>query len=323
MSLRFLIKRVFYTLIMFLMVITINFVIFRLMPGDPLAVVSRELGNSPEAKAALRQAYGLDRPMIVQYLSYVKSMFLFDFGTSFYYKTPVWDVIRPKIVNSLILGVPSMILGVGIGIWGGVAAASRRGKHTDIAITSFTMVLYAVPTFWLGMILLMLFSVKLGWFPVNGMVTAGLSVASRLQYVKDLALHMVVPCTTYALSMFGSYLLIMRSSMIDVMTEDFVLSARAKGLTERQVINRHVVPNALLPVTTIAATTFALLFTGAFSIEILFTWPGMGRLMVDAINSQDYPVLQASNYLIACSVIIMNFIVDVLYVYIDPRVRIE
>lgn len=308
---------------MFLMVISINFVLFRLMPGDPLAMVSRELGNSPEARAAVEKLYGLDRPLIVQFVNYVKDMFTFRFGTSFYFKTPVWDVLRPKIVNSLVLGVPSLVLGVALGIVGGVAAASRRGKRTDMTITTATMVLYAVPTFWLGMILLVVFSVRLGWFPVNGMYTAGMDFATRLEQVKDVALHMAVPVVTYALSMFGSYLLVMRSTMIDLFTEDFVLSARAKGLTEKQVIRRHVVPNALLPVTTIIATTFALLFTGAFSIEILFTWPGMGRLMVDAIHNQDYPVLQAANYLIACSVIVMNFIVDMVYVYIDPRVRVE
>lgn len=323
MSIRFLVNRILYTLLMFLLVITLNFLLFRLMPGDPLSMVSRDLGSSPETRAALEKVYGLDKPLPVQYLEYVKNMFTFNFGTSFFYKQAVWDVLKPKIGSSLLLGIASMPLGVALGIGGGVWAASKRGKRTDMVITSTTMIIYAVPTFWLGMILLMFFSVKLGWFPVNGMITAGETFATKLSYVKDLLLHLTIPVVTYALSMFGSYLLIMRSSMIDVFTEDFVLTARAKGLTEKQVIRRHVVPNAMLPVSTIMATTFALLFTGAFSIEILFSWPGMGRLMVDAITHQDYPILQASNYLIACAVIIVNFIMDVLYMYIDPRVRAE
>lgn len=323
MSARFLVNRIIYTLLMFLLVISLNFFLFRVMPGDPLSMVSRELGSSPEARAALEKVYGLDKPKAVQYLDYVKDMLTFNFGTSFFYKQSVWDVLKPKIWSSLILGIASTPLGIGMGLIGGILAAKKRGKRTDMLITSTTMIIYAVPTFWLGMIFMMVFSVKLGWFPVNGMVTPGESFATKLGYIKDLLLHLVIPAVTYALSMFGSYLLIMRGSMIDVFTEDFVLTARAKGLTERQVTYRHVVPNALLPISTIIATTFALLFTGAFSIEILFSWPGMGRLMVDAITHQDYPILQASNYLIACSVILVNFAMDVVYMYIDPRVRAE
>ena len=322
-SIRFLINRIVYTLLMFLIVITLNFCLFRLMPGDPLSMVSREIGNSPEARAALEKVYGLDKPKIVQFVDYVKNMLTFDFGTSFFYKKPVWDVLKPKIWSSLVLGIASTPLGIGLGILGGIWAAKKHGKRTDMVITSTTMIIYAVPTFWLGMIFLMVFSVKLGWFPVNGMTTPGASFATKLAYITDLLLHTTIPAITYALATFGSYLLIMRSSMIDVFTEDFVLTARAKGLTDRQVTYRHVVPNALLPVSTIIATSFALLFTGAFSIEILFSWPGMGRLMVDAITQQDYPILQASNYLIACSVILVNFAMDIIYMYIDPRVRAE
>jgi len=323
MSMRFFINRLFYTLLMFLMVITINFLLFRMMPGDPLSMVSRDLGSSPETRLALEKLYGLDQPYIIQYFTYVKEMFTFDFGTSFFYKKPVWEVLQPKLWSTFLLGMASLPIGIGLGIIGGILAAAKRGKKLDMTITSGTMIIYAVPTFWLGMIFLMIFSVKLGWFPVNGMTTPGKFFDTKLEYIGDLVMHMVIPVATYALSMFGSYLLIMRSSMIDVFTEDFVMTARAKGLTERAVIRKHVVPNALLPVTTVIATTFGLLFTGAFSIEILFSWPGMGRLMIDAITHQDYPILQASNYLIACTVILMNFIVDIVYTYIDPRVRTE
>lgn len=323
MSLRFLVRRLLYTLLMFFMVITINFCLFRLMPGDPLTMVSRELGKSQEARAAIEKAYGLDQPLITQFFTYVKSMFTFNFGTSFFYKQPVWNVIKPKIINSLILGLGALPLGIALGILGGVIAAANRGKKLDMAVTSGTMIIYAVPTFWLGMLLLVLFSVKLKWFPVSGMSTPGMSFSGRMAELWDLLKHLAIPGITYALSVFGSYLLIMRSAMIDVFTEDFVLTARAKGLTEKQVIRRHVVPNALLPVSTIVATSVALLFTGAFSIEILFSWPGMGRMMVDAISQQDYPVLQASNYLIACAVIVANFLMDILYLYIDPRVRVD
>jgi peptide/nickel transport system permease protein len=173
------------------------------------------------------------------------------------------------------------------------------------------------------MILLSFFAVKLKLVPVNGMVTPGINYATYFSYLWDLAKHVIIPMLSYSLAIFGSYFLIMRSSMIDVFSEDFVLTARAKGLPRRKVITRHVVPNALLPITTIVVTSIALMFTGTFSIEILFSWPGVGRLMVEAVTRQDYPVMQAINYLIAVAVVAANFIVDILYSYLDPRVRVE
>ena len=185
------------------------------------------------------------------------------------------------------------------------------------------MVIYAIPSFWLAMILLLYFGVKLRLVPVNGMTTPGMFYPTYFSYLKDLAVHLVVPALSYALAIFGSYFLIMRSSMLDVFAEDFVLTARAKGLSRRKVITRHVAPNALLPVTTIIVTSIALMFTGSFSIEILFSWPGVGRLMVEAVTRQDYPLMQAINYLIAVAVVFTNLFVDILYGYLDPRVRVE
>ena len=162
MSIRFLVNRIIYTLLMFLLVISVNFFLFRMMPGDPLTMVSRELGSSPEARAALEKVYGLDKPKAVQYVTYVKDMLTFNFGTSFFYKQPVWDVLKPKIWSSLVLGIGATPLGIGLGLLGGIWAARRHGKRADMLITSSTMIIYAVPTFWLGMIFLMLFSVAPG-----------------------------------------------------------------------------------------------------------------------------------------------------------------
>jgi len=294
-----------------------------MMPGDPLTIVSKEIASTPEGRATLEKMYGLDKPLIEQYFDYLKSMITFDFGTSFNYKQPVTEVLFPKIKNSLILGLASVPLGILIGIIGGIIAAARRGKKLDMFITTSSMVIYSIPSFWLAMIFLSYFGVKLGWVPLNGMVTAGVDFKNNIAYLKDLLLHLAMPMLSYSITIYGSYLLIMRSSMIDVFTEDYVLTARAKGLTERQVIRRHVMKNAMLPVTTMAITNIALVFTGAFSIEVLFSWPGMGRLMVDSVTRRDYPVMQATNYLIAVAVIIANFIIDILYSYMDPRVRIE
>ena len=323
MNMRFIINRLIYTIFMFIFVITLNFFLFRLMPGDPLTIVSKEIASSPEGRATMEKMYGLDKPMIEQYFDYIKSMITFDFGTSFNYKQPVTEILFSKIKNSLILGFASVPIGIVIGLSGGIVAAARRGKRTDMVITTTSMIIYAIPTFWLAMIFLMVFGVKLGWVPINGMATPGVDFVNNIAYLKDLFYHLAIPVLSYSLAIFGSYLLIMRGSMVDVFTEDYVLTARAKGLTEKQVIRRHVVPNAMLPVSTMIISSLALIFTGAFSIEVLFSWPGMGRLMIESVSRRDYPVMQASNYLIAVAVILANFIMDILYSYIDPRVRVE
>jgi peptide/nickel transport system permease protein len=261
--------------------------------------------------------------LIVQYVNYVKQLLTFNFGTSFYYNNDVRLLLVDKMSNSALLAGVAIPLGILLGITTGVVASARRGKKLDIGLTSTTMFIYAIPSFWLGMIFLSLFAVKLRWVPVSGMTVAGAKYTSYAAYYKDLLNHMIMPVITYALAIYGSYMLHMRNTMIDVFTEDFVLTARAKGLSENQVIRRHVVPNALLPMATVVIMSLALMFTGAFSIEVLYSWPGMGRLMVDSVTRRDYPVLQASNYIIALVVILANFVIDVAYSYLDPRVRIE
>ena len=322
MNVKFIVNRIFYTFFMFLFVVTFNFALFRLMPGDPLSMVSKEIKSSPEVKAAMLKMYGLDKPMGVQYLNYVKSMATFNFGTSFNYSIPVSEVLFSKIKASIILAAWALPLGILIGVILGIIASAFHGKKTDSILTTTSMVIYAIPSFWLAMILLLYFGVKLRLVPIYGITTPGMSYASYFSYYKDMALHLAIPVLSYAIAIFGSYFLIMRSSMLDVFAEDFILTARAKGLPRKRIIMRHVVPNALLPISTIVITSIALMFTGSFSIEILFSWPGVGRLMIEAVTKQDYPLLQALNYLIALAVIIANLIIDILYGYLDPRVRV-
>ncbi len=323
MNLRFFLKRLGYTLFMLVFVCTINFLLFRLMPGDPLSTLSKDLVNSPEARALLEKQYGLDRPLIEQYLSYVVELMSFDFGDSFYYGNPVTELLGDRMGNSALLAGFAVPLGIAFGIFVGIVSAARRGRRLDMTLTSTTMFIYAIPSFWLGMIFLSIFAVQLRWVPVSGMTVPGATYSSYMGYYLDLAHHLVMPAITYLLAIYGSYMLHMRNTMIDVFTEDFVLTARAKGFSEKQVIWKHVVPNAMLPMSTVVVMSLALIFTGAFSIEVLFSWPGMGRLMVDSVTRRDYPVLQASNYIIALVVIIANFVIDILYSYLDPRVRIE
>lgn len=323
MNLKFIINRLVYTFFMFLFVISFNFFLFRLMPGDPLTMISKEVKTSPESRASMLKLYGLDKPIGIQYLNYVKNMVTLNFGMSFNYKIPVNDVLFPKIKASIILAAWSVPLGILIGVVMGIIAAAFRGKKTDSIITTTSMIIYAIPSFWLAMIMLLYLGVRFRLVPLNGMITAGMTFSSYWLYLKDLAWHLIVPVFSFALTIFGGYFLIMRSSMLDVFTEDFVLTARAKGLPRNKIITRHVLPNALLPITTITVTSIALMFTGSFSIEVLFSWPGVGRLMVEAVTKQDYPLMQATNFLIAVAVVIANFVVDILYSYLDPRVRVE
>jgi peptide/nickel transport system permease protein len=293
------------------------------MPGDPLSIMSKEVKSSPETRASMERLYGLDKPIAEQYINYVKSMITFDFGMSFNYRMPVAEVLSDKIKNSVVLALWATPLGIAIGVVMGIVAAAFRGKKADSIITTSSMVIYAIPSFWLAMILMLYLGVKFKLVPISGMTNPGMTFATYFDYLKNLAWHMITPVVSYALATFGSYFLIMRSSMLDVFAEDFVLTARAKGLSRRKVITRHVVPNAMLPITTVIITSIALMFTGFFSIEILFSWPGVGRMMVEAVTKQDYPLMQAINFLIAVAVVITNLLVDILYGYLDPRVRVE
>ena len=323
MSLKYLLNRIGYTVVMFIFIIAVNFFIFRLMPGNPLAQQAKESYGSEETLKKLEALYGLDKPMYLQFLDYAKDMLTLNFGRSYHYKKPVKDILGPRILNSLKLAIIAVPLGIFGGIAGGIWTASRRGKKEDIGFTTLTMFIYAIPSFWLGMILLFIFGKQLGWVPFAGIQSPGVTYHSFIEEFSDLFVHIITPIITYSLAIYGSYLLIMRGSMIDVYTEDYILTARAKGLSKKQVTRRHAVPNAMLPIVTIVVIALATLFAGAFSIEILFSWPGMGRLMVDSVNRQDYPVMQAINFVIAAATVIANLLVDILYQYIDPRVRYE
>lgn len=321
MSLKFLSKRIGYAIMMFVFIIAVNFFIFRLMPGNPLAQQAKEMPTSSESYQILEEKYGLDKSLPIQFINYASDMIRFDLGNSYHYKKPVIDVIWPRMKNSFLLAVFAVPLGILGGVVGGIITAAKRGKKFDVGFTTLTMFIYAIPSFWLGMIFLFIFGKEFGWVPFGGMATAGASYANAWLSFKDSFLHIITPLMTYSLAIYGSYLLIMRGSMIDVFTEDYILTARAKGLTNAQVTRRHAVPNAMLPVVTIIVIALATLFAGAFSIEVLFSWPGMGKLMVDSVSRHDYPVMQSINFIIAIAVVLANFAIDILYRYIDPRVR--
>ena len=243
-----------------------------------------------------------------------------ELGVSYRYTRPVSEVIAEAIWPTvLLLGVATIaatVIGVLLGIWG----AWRRGTLADTSSLGFALVTYAMPEFWLGMLLLLLFSVTLGLFPTSFMSTPGLQDASLLTKAADTLDHLFLPALTFTLALLGEYALITRSSVIEVMNEDYVTTARAKGMREALVLRRHVVPNALLPVVTLAAINLGFIVSGAITIETVFSWPGLGSLTYDAINANDYPLLQGVFLLFSVAVIFANLAADLLLGVLDPRI---
>jgi len=305
-----------------LAVATFNFFLFRILPGDPIRLLARAGNLTPEAIARLRQLFGLDEPLPVQYLIYLKNIVTGQFGMSLTYRRPVVDILAERITNTLILLAAATIVVVIAGIALGVAAASRRGSRTDTGTVVTSLVFWSLPTFWTGLILIFIFGVWLQVFPISGMTDPGsLFVTSPLEKALDVARHLVLPTITLALVDIGQFILITRSSLVDVLTEDYIVTARAKGLSRRAVVWRHGVRNALLPIVTATALYVSLIVGGAIQVETVFSWPGMGRLMYDAVLRRDYPILEASFFIFALVVVGANFVSDLLYQVLDPRVR--
>lgn len=302
-------------------VITFNFVLFRILPGDPVRLIARAGHLSPEAAAQLRAAFGLDRPLAVQYWYYLRNLFRGDLGFSITYSRPVADIIRERMINTLILLGAATVFIVVLGIGLGVLAAARRGTRTDSGTVVGALVFWSLPTFWTGMILLFLLGVWLRAFPISGVTTPGAIYTSGWDHLTDVTSHLVLPTITLALVDIAQFILITRSALVDVLTEDFILTAKAKGLPRRRVIWKHGFRNALLPVITASALYISLVVGGAIQVETVFSWPGMGRLTYDAVTRRDYPILEACFLVFAVTVILANFVTDLLYQVLDPRVR--
>jgi len=312
------IGQVFVTL---LSVATFNFILFRVLPGDPIRLMARAGHLSPEAIARLRQVFGRDRPVIVQYFFYLRNVATGELGISVTYRRPVAEILQERIVNTLILLSAATFIVVAIGVTAGVIAAARRGSRVDGALVITSLVFWSLPTFWTGLVLVILLGVYLNAFPISGMTSPGLSSAIALANLTDIGKHLILPTLTLAIVDMGQFTLITRSSLIDVLTEDYILTAKAKGLPARKVLWGHGVPNALLPVITTTALYVSLVVGGAIQVETVFSWPGMGRLMYDAVLRRDYPLLEASFLLSAATVILANFLSDIAYLLIDPRVK--
>jgi peptide/nickel transport system permease protein len=302
-------------------VATILFLMFRLMPGNPLAAYI-DPTFTEEQQRILIERFGLDRPLAEQYLVYLANLLQGDLGDSFRYRAPVGERILALLPNTLVLTFSSLILAYAVGILAGAWLAWRRGALVERAVIPVVLTTRALPEFWLGMVLLAIFSFQLGWLPAGGTRSPGAEYAGYLDLYtsRDFLAHLVLPVATLAIYSHGLPLLLMRSNMLDVMREDFVTMARIKGLGPWTVVIRHAARNALLPVVTSFALAVGYQIQGNVVVETVFSWPGLGRELVEAVSAADYPMAQGAFLLIAVVVVVMNGLADLLYGLLDPRV---
>ncbi len=321
--LKYIRSRLIQIVIIFFVIMTVLFLLFRMAPGDP---VSRMIDPdmTPEDAARLISQLGLDQPLWRQYAFYLGNFFRGNFGNSFHYGQPVVEIIRDRLPNTILLFSTSVILSAFVGIFLGKIASWHKGRKTDNIMSLVALATHTVFLPWLALMLIWLFAYKMSWFPINGMISEDLWLdpeASIWSKSLDIIHHMILPLSTLFFIYVGSYLMIMRSSMLETLKEDYILTARAKGLEEKVIRNHHAAPNAALPVVTSVGLSLAFSINGGALTETVFSWPGIGRELVFSVSNNDYPLAQASFLLIAGVVLISNLIVDVLYAYLDPRIR--
>ena len=306
------------------MIVVVNFILFRMMPGSPERVILRGTPNiTREQLEAVRERWGLDDPLFPdQFLAFVGSTLSGDLGYSFVARgQTVSEVLGQRIWPTVLLfGLGEVIAIVG-GLALGAYSGWRRGGVVDAVGNGLSLVLYSTPYFLLGMAMILVFGSALGWFPIFGMTTAGRQYADVFDYLGDLIGHLVLPVTTVALGLIGQYAIVMRSSIIETLSEDYITTARGMGLKDGRVLRHHAVPNALLPTVTLIAINLGYVIAGAITLEVVFNWPGLGTLSVEALETLDYPVLQGVFLLLSVSVVLANLVADLIYGLLDPRVR--
>lgn len=311
-------------LVSLFLVAVLGFFLFRVLPGDPVRTMTRGAPVSAEQLDALRSRFGLDQPMWKQFLDFLGNLLRGDLGDSYTYSRPVADLIGERLGPTVLLVGTATCLAIVLGLWMGTRAAWRHGSRFDRAATSVALTFWSVPTFWLGLIMLMVFGVGAGpipgLFPVSGMSSQDVP-PGVLPHVLDVAHHLVLPSVTLVAVIYAEYLMVMRSSLLEEMGADYLTTARAKGLRDDLVLRRHAVPNALLPTVTLIFLHLGLVVMGAITVETVFSWPGLGLLTFEALRVPDLPLLQGTFIVLAGSVIIMNVVAELLYRTLDPRVR--
>ena len=317
-SRRYLLSKCLQAVVTLWFVLTFNFFLFRVLPGDPIGLLARTEKLTPEDVARLQHDQGLDLPMAQQYVVYMKNTLTGNLGDSLRTGIPVNELIGSRMRPTVLLVGLGTILASWLGVLIGIRGGWRRGSRFDTTSQYSSLVLYAMPEGWLGMLLLLFFSGWLHWFPAGGYASTD---ETGVAYLVDLLDHLFLPLLTLTLGYIGGYAIVMRSSMIDTINEDFVHTARAKGVPERLVRRKHVVPNAFLPSFTLIILSFGFVLGGAIVIETVYSWPGLGLLTYNAINTKDYPVIQGVFLIASAAVILANLVADITYGYLDPRIK--
>ncbi len=308
--------------IIFFIILTVLFFLFRLAPGDPVSKILDPM-LTPEDTQYMVEQLGLDKPAHVQYVIYIKNFFMGNLGRSFHYGEPVFNIISSKLPCTILLFTTSIILSALAGVFLGKIAAWKKGSWLDNFLSISALACHTLFIPWFALLLLWILAYKVGWFPLGGIISPEIWIAESSVLVKvlDVIHHMLLPLATLFIIHLGSYLLLMRSSMLSVLREDYIITARAKGLSEKVIRNKHAAKNAALPVITSVGLSLAFSINGGALTEQIFTWPGIGRELIFAVSNNDYPLAQACFLLIAAVVLIANLVVDLLYAYMDPRIR--
>lgn len=301
-------------------VIAVNFLLISLAPGDPVNTLLGEYPAPPEYVAQLRQEFGLDQPAPVRLGLYVWNVLRGNLGFSFAYRLPVASLVVERLGNTFLLMATALTLAAVLGVALGVAAARRPGSGLDAASTGVSLAGFSIPDFWLAQLLVLLFAVALGWLPAQG-IRSVREEYTGMAAALDLARHLVLPAVALSFRYMALIARLTRASMIEAMSQDFILAARARGLPEHLVLWQHGLRNAALPVVTVIGYNFAFVLAGSALVETVFGWPGVGRLLYDAILQRDTPVLLGILLMVSATVVVVNLLVDLLYALLDPRVR--
>jgi peptide/nickel transport system permease protein len=318
---RFILRRLAASLLLFYLVLTATFFLLHLAPGPPSMLLAEDRRMPVEQRENLRRIYGLDRPLPVQYARWLAAMVQGNWGTSFSYQRPVTAVVLNAVPPTLLLATAALLVEQGAGLAFGIAAARRPGSATDHLIRVISLLLYSQPIFWLGLMAILLFSLAWPVLPAGHMYSVGAAELGRGARLLDFLRHLILPATVLGLAEAGSVVRYVRGSLLEVLGQEHIRAARAKGISERRVVWVHALRNALPPLIQVGALSFVSLLSGALITEVIFSWPGIGRLTFDAILSRDYPLVLAATAFAAIMVLLVNLAADVLHALVDPRLR--
>ena len=313
----YLIKRSVAALLTLFIALTVNFLLFRALPGSAVSDLSRVPNATPALRAELARQFGLDKPLWHQYELYLYQLLHLNLGVSYGNSAPVIDNLRTALANTIPMVALGTFFSIVLGVATGALAAWRRGTAVEHLSVAPALSFYAMPVQWLGMLLIILFGSIL---PTGGMVNQFLIDPTPLQHLQDVFVHMILPAATLGLVLYGQYTLIVRSAMLETLGEDYILTARATGVSQRRILRRHAFRNAMLPVISVIALSLGFIVGGAILVETVFNWPGIGLAVYEAVLKRDYPMLQGAFLVLTLSVVFFNYLADLLYFWLDPRI---